>query len=57
MYGDNFDAKKYLNRFIDLDYSLKEPDLKKYIDSQFEKLLINDYYEKKKNGIIGTGIV
>lgn len=57
VYGDNFDAKKYLNRFIDLDYSLKEPDLKKYIDSQFEKLLINDYYEKKKNGIIQKKIL
>jgi hypothetical protein len=54
VYGNDFDAKKYLNRFIDLDYSLKEPDLKKYIDSNLEMLSIKDYYlkqeeEKQKN--------
>lgn len=36
VYGNNFDAKKYLQRFIDLDYELKNPERRKYIDSQFE---------------------
>jgi Cdc6-like AAA superfamily ATPase len=46
VYGNNFESKKYLKRFIDLDYSLKEPDLKKYIDSQFKTLQINtNYYD------------
>jgi hypothetical protein len=56
VYGNNFDAKKYLNRFIDLDYLLKEPDLKKYIDSNLEMLSIKDYYlkqEGKKQGSYG----
>jgi hypothetical protein len=44
VYGNNFESKKYLKRFIDLDYSLKEPDLKKYIDSQFKTLQINTTY-------------
>jgi len=34
VYGHQFDAKKYLQRFIDLDYSLKQPDKKYYIQSQ-----------------------
>ena len=44
VYGNNFESKKYLKRFIDLDYSLKEPDLKKYINSQFKTLQINTTY-------------
>ncbi len=34
VYGQKFDAKKYLQRFIDLDYSLKKPNNKSYIESQ-----------------------
>ncbi|MEB3190335.1 MAG: P-loop NTPase fold protein [Snowella sp.] len=50
VYGNEFDAKKYLNRFVDLDYSLKEPDLKKYIKKQFTSLFIDDYYNERRNG-------
>ncbi|MEB3123997.1 MAG: P-loop NTPase fold protein [Snowella sp.] len=50
VYGNNFDAKKYLNRFIDLDYSLKEPDLKKYIEGLFKGLLVHNYFSQRKNG-------
>jgi hypothetical protein len=42
VYGNNFDAKKYLNRFIDLDYLLKEPDLKMYIKNRFQSLWIHE---------------
>ncbi|MGZ8193194.1 MAG: KAP family P-loop NTPase fold protein [Methylobacter sp.] len=38
VYGNDFDARKYLQRFIDLDYALKKPDREKYIDTQFETL-------------------
>jgi hypothetical protein len=38
VYGDKFDAEKYLQRFIDLDYSLKKPDNKAYIKSQLESI-------------------
>lgn len=41
VYGNDFDAKKYLQRFIDLDYSLKKPEREKYIDIKFEVLGIN----------------
>jgi hypothetical protein len=50
VYGNDFDAKKYLNRFIDLDYSLKEPDLKKYIENQLESLSITKYYNNQRDG-------
>lgn len=38
VYGHEFDAKKYLQRFIDLDYSLKKPDNKTYIKNQLERI-------------------
>ena len=50
VYGNDFDAKKYLNRFIDLDYSLKEPDLEKYIKGLFKDLLLHSYFSQRKNG-------
>lgn len=42
VYGHGFDAKKYLQRFIDLDYKLKKPNRKKYIDCQFGSSGVND---------------
>jgi hypothetical protein len=38
VYGHKFDAKKYLQRFIDLDYSLNKPDNKSYIESQLKSI-------------------
>jgi len=38
VYGHEFDAQKYLQRFIDLDYSLKKPDIKAYIESQLKSI-------------------
>ncbi|WP_036306996.1 KAP family P-loop NTPase fold protein, partial [Methyloglobulus morosus] len=32
IYGNDFDGKKYLQRFIDLDYALKKPESEKYIE-------------------------
>jgi hypothetical protein len=40
VYGNGFDAKKYLQRFIDLDYILKKPEREKYIQSQLNRLEI-----------------
>jgi hypothetical protein len=42
VYGHQFDAKKYLQRFIDLDYSLKKPDNKNYIKSQLDGIHFAD---------------
>jgi hypothetical protein len=44
VYGNGFDAKKYLQRFIDLDYTLKKPEQEKYIQSQLNKLGINEEF-------------
>ncbi|MEI6069330.1 MAG: P-loop NTPase fold protein [Methylococcaceae bacterium] len=38
VYGHQFDAKKYLQRFIDLDYSLKKSNNKNYIESQLKNI-------------------
>ncbi|MCK9619449.1 MAG: KAP family NTPase [Methylobacter sp.] len=38
VYGHEFDATKYLRRFIDLDYSLKKPNNKNYIESQLKNI-------------------
>uniref|UniRef100_UPI004057C3D8 KAP family P-loop NTPase fold protein n=1 Tax=Candidatus Electrothrix sp. TaxID=2170559 RepID=UPI004057C3D8 len=50
VYGSKFEARKYLQRFIDLDYSLKEPDSKNYIESLFGSLSFNEYFSQRKNG-------
>ncbi len=50
IYGNKFDSKKYLQRFIDLDYSLKNPEQEKYIDIQFEVLGINKTFENRSDG-------
>jgi len=41
IYGNDFDGKKYLQRFIDLDYMLKKPNPQKYLDKRFESLELN----------------
>ncbi len=50
VYGNNFDAKKYLQRFIDLDYSLKKPKREKYVSLQLEALGINQDVKKRREG-------
>jgi len=49
VYGNGFDAKKYLQRFIDLDYALKKPEREKYIQLQLNKLGIEQEASKKIN--------
>ena len=52
VYGNGFDAKKYLQRFIDLDYTLKKPEREKYIQLQLNKLGIEQEIPKKSNASI-----
>lgn len=54
VYGNGFDARKYLQRFIDLDYTLIVPDRKKYIEAQFKALKINqlEFGEELKDCLI-----
>ena len=49
VYGDGFEAKKYLDRFIDLDYSLREPNLVKYIDFSLKNYCSNQNSGKSNN--------
>ncbi len=44
IYGNEFDAKRYLQRFIDIDYSLKKPKNIEYIKSQVKSLGIEKYF-------------
>ncbi|ABS09484.1 KAP family P-loop NTPase fold protein [Shewanella baltica] len=50
VYGNDFNARKYLQRFIDIDYSLKKPATKNYIVSLFHSLSINEYFKARKEG-------
>jgi len=47
IYGNEFDAKRYLKRFIDLDYYLKKPNNIDYIKSQVTSLGIEKYFSEK----------
>ena len=42
VYGNDFDGKKYLQRFIDLDYALKKPESEKYIETLFKSLGLHE---------------
>jgi hypothetical protein len=50
VYGNNFNARSYLQRFIDIDYSLKEPENKSYIISLIHSLSIDDYFSNRREG-------
>ncbi|MCM4162160.1 MULTISPECIES: P-loop NTPase fold protein [unclassified Arenibacter] len=47
-YGsENFDSKEYLKRFIDLEYSIPNPDAEKVVDYYFEYFGIEEFYKKQ----------
>ncbi|CAM4308508.1 KAP family P-loop NTPase fold protein [Pseudoalteromonas maricaloris] len=50
VYGNQFNARNYLQRFIDINYSLKTPDNRRYIDSLFRSLSIEDYFDNRDGG-------
>jgi len=50
IYGANFDGKRYLKRFIDLDYSLRIPQPVEYIKSQLYRSDIISVVESKREG-------
>lgn len=50
VYGNEFNARNYLQRFIDIDYSMKEPENRSYINSLIHSLAINDYFGKRREG-------
>lgn len=47
-YGSiNIDGKEYLRRFIDLEYSLPEPDIENYVDVLFDKNEYSSFFNDK----------
>lgn len=58
VYGsDNIDANEYLRRFIDVEYSLPNPELKSYVDYLIELHKLNDFFEidfREKNLLYET---
>jgi len=49
VYGSEFNARKYLQRFVDIDYSLKKPNKSDYILSLFDSLQLNKYFSARDN--------
>lgn len=49
VYGHKFDANKYLKRFIDLDYTIKKPEIQKYIIAQIRSIQISDEFSNRKD--------
>ena len=54
VYGPNFDGKKYLRRFIDFEYKLKNPDLERYIKFAMERLDIQEIDQRRG---LGGGLI
>jgi len=48
VYGQNFDAREYLKRFIDIDYSLSPPKRKGFISHLFATYGIETFFEKRR---------
>jgi len=48
VYGNDFEATGYLRRFIDIEYSLKTPDIKSYIIFFFNTFGFESFFEERK---------
>lgn len=49
VYGSEFiDADEYLRRFIDIEYSIPEPDVDKYVKYLFEYYNFDEFFKKPK---------
>lgn len=45
-YGsDNIDSKEYLRRFIDVEYSLPQPEIKNYVSYLIDTCKLNDFFD------------
>lgn len=49
VYGNNFNGRDYLNRFIDVQYSIKEPNKGIYINHFFNTTIIDSLFENRGN--------
>ncbi len=48
VYGSDFEATGYLRRFIDIEYSLKTPDKRSYINFLFNTFGFESFFEERK---------
>lgn len=49
LYGHQFDATRYLKKFIDIDYKLPDPDRRKYIDQLLNKIGIYSLLQRRNS--------
>ena len=54
IYGEGMNVDGYLNRFIDYDYHLPEPDVKTFVEHTIERHELNDFFTNRK-GYDGFG--
>ena len=52
IYGAGFGAESYLQRFFDVDFQLPEPDKVAFINTLFNAIQINDYFNRTKDNNI-----
>lgn len=48
IYGNDFESKGYLKRFIDIEYSLPESDLDAFIDKLYESFGFTQFFKKRE---------
>lgn len=49
IYGTGFNAEGYLERFFDVDFNLPAPDRRAFINSLFNAIQLNDYFNRTKD--------
>lgn len=49
LYGDRFDSKRYLQRFINIDFRLPDPNRNDFIDNLITKIALNDYISSEEH--------
>lgn len=49
IYGDDFESKGYLKRFIDIEYALPSSELDEFIDKLYRTFGFDQFFEKRKS--------
>ena len=55
LYGSEFDAQGYLQRFFDVDFQLPDSERKPFIETTLEAIQLNDYFRRTKDPEAGLG--
>lgn len=54
IYGSGMDADGYLRRFIDIDYTIKKPEIEKYVYSLTKSLDLENFFQKRSKKYQGV---